>query len=46
MLKDRVREPRVRREVFRENPHIKEGCRDKLLDLDEVLLTLGLRYCN
>ncbi|NPA60719.1 MAG: formate dehydrogenase, partial [Epsilonproteobacteria bacterium] len=40
--KDRVREPRVRREFLEKNPHIKEVVRDKLLDFDEVYYTCDL----
>ncbi len=40
--KDRVREPRVRREFLEKNPHIKEIVRDKLLDFDEVYYTCDL----
>jgi len=40
--KDRIREPRVRREFLEKNPHIKEVVKDKLLDFDEVYYTCDL----
>jgi formate dehydrogenase major subunit len=40
--KDRVREPRIKKEFLDKNPYIKEVVRDKLLDFDEVYYTCDL----